>query len=178
MVTVKIRNGVIAITGAAGLGAIAIGVPAASAASSPPPARTSDLRVWLGESDGAAGSVYYPLNFKNISGHTVTIRGYPGVSAISKSGRQLGNAAAWEPAFPKKTVTLRKGATAHTVVRLVHGVFGNQQVVTAYGFRIYPPNQTKSKVVRSSFEALAKKGTTYLFVMGPIRPGVGTRGSL
>ncbi|HEX6470891.1 MAG TPA: DUF4232 domain-containing protein [Streptosporangiaceae bacterium] len=174
----KIHNFVIAIAGAASLGATAIGVPGASAAASPPQAKTSDLRIWLGESDGAAGSVYYPLNFKNISGHTVTIRGYPGVSAITKSGRQLGNAAAWESDFPKKTVTLRKGATAHTVVRLVHGVFGNQKMVTAYGFRIYPPNQTRSKIIRCSFEALAKKGTTYLFVMGPIRPGVGTHGSL
>jgi uncharacterized protein DUF4232 len=181
MVTVKITRIAIAITGAAGISAAAFGVPAASAASSSPPqARTADLRVWLDTrpGGGTAGSVYYPLNFKNISGHTVTIRGFPGVSAITKSGRQLGNPAAWTPGPAKRTVTLRKGATAHTVVRIADGAFGNQKTATAYGLRIYPPNQTKSKVIRFSFLALAKKGTTYLFVMGPIRPGAGVPGSL
>ena len=182
MVTVKIKNAVFAIAGAAALSATAIGVPAASAASSSPPqARTADLRVWLDTrpGGGTAGSIYYPVNFKNISGHTVTIRGYPGVSAITKSGRQLGSPAAWDPNSPKRTVTLHKGATAHTVVRIANvGAFSDLKTATAYGLRIYPPNQTKSTTIRFSFEALVAKGKTYMWVIGPIRPGAGKPGSL
>jgi len=42
------------------------------------------------QGDGAAGSVYYTLQFTNLSGHACTLRGYPGVSAVSLSGHQLG----------------------------------------------------------------------------------------
>lgn len=182
MVTMKIQKTVFAIAGAAGLSANVIGVPAASAAaSSAPRARAADLRVWLDTrpGGGTAGSIYYPLNFKNISGHTVTLRGYPGVSAITKSGGQLGSPAAWSPYSSKRTVILRNGATAHTVVRIADvGAFANLKTATAYGLKIYPPNQTKSTIIRFSFEALVAKGTTYMWVIGPIRPGAGRPGSL
>jgi hypothetical protein len=44
-------------------------------------------------SDRAAGSIYYHLEFTNLSGRACTLVGYPGVSAINLSGHQLGSAA-------------------------------------------------------------------------------------
>src|ERR1019366_3739676 len=81
----------------AALAAVGVVTPGANATATtapatPPPATTASLRLWLGLGAGenTADSTYYPLEFTNISGHTVTIRGFPGVSAIGKTG-QLGS---------------------------------------------------------------------------------------
>ena len=66
-----------------------LAAPAAQAGT--PRCATSGLVVWMDtQGDGAAGSVYYTLQFTNLSGHACTLRGYPGVSAVSLSGHQLG----------------------------------------------------------------------------------------
>jgi hypothetical protein len=181
MATMKIKNVVIAIAGAAGVGAAAIVVPAASAApTAPPPAITDDLEVWLGLGDGggAGGSVYRPLEFTNVSGHTVTIRGYPGVSAVNSSGK-LGSPASWDRVTRTTTVTLAKGATAHTLLRFVYvGNFGDVPTTTADALTIYPPGQHLAAYIPYSFPALAVKGPIYLSVIGPIRPGIGIPASV
>jgi len=66
----------------------------APAAASAPGCATSDLMVWLGiPGDGTAGSTYYELELSNISHHTCTLFGFPGVSAVNRSGAQLGSPA-------------------------------------------------------------------------------------
>ena len=58
--------------------------------SAPVPAcQASQLGVWiaLAQSNGAAGTIYYPLNFTNVSGHTCSLHGFPGVSAIARPSR-------------------------------------------------------------------------------------------
>ena len=76
---------------------------AAYAATSSPTARAATaipqctgglgLGAWVAVSqgNGAAGTIYYPLEFTNTSGHACSLFGYPGVSAISRSGQQLGS---------------------------------------------------------------------------------------
>jgi Domain of unknown function (DUF4232) len=48
------------------------------------PCATSGLEVWLalGAGGGAAGSIYYPVEFTNVTGHTCHLFGFPGVSDI------------------------------------------------------------------------------------------------
>ena len=79
--------------------------------------------MWLGlgVGGGAAGSIYYPVEFTNVTGHTCHLFGFPGVSAIY-NGHQAGSPAGWgtSPFFPKRTVTLAPGATAHTVLRIAN----------------------------------------------------------
>lgn len=183
MVAVKIRTIAITAASALGLGGAALGITAASAASAapaaPPPATTAGLRVWLGLGAGeaAAGSTYYPLEFTNISGHTVTIRGFPGVSAINSSG-QLGSPAGWESTTTPGTVTLAEGATAHTVLQIADVAnFAGVKSATAVALKIYPPGQKTATEIDYSFGALAVKGPVYLHVDGPIRAGVGIPGS-
>lgn len=143
---------------------------AGAARTATPPCATSGLDVWLNtQGSGAAGHTYYFLNFTNLSGSTCTLFGYPGVSAVTLTGTQLGNAASRSGTTPH-TVTLANGSTTHALVGIVNpGVIPASQChpVTAAGLRVYPPNQTKSKVAPYPFTACSKSGTAYLSV-GPV----------
>ena len=133
-----------------------------------PACTTSGLDIWLNtQGNGAAGTIYYDLEFTNLSGSTCTLFGYPGVSATNLTGTQLGSAAVRIGATPQ-TVTLANGATATALVGIVEGgIFPPAQCgpVTAAGLRIYPPNQSQSKRVPFPFAACSKTGPQYLKIM-------------
>ena len=152
----------------------ATGSPAAPApAASMPRCATSGLVVWLDLPPGnhyAGGAAYY-LEFTNLSGHACTLRGYPGVSAVSLSGRQLGSPAGWgSPATT--TVRLASGATATADLQIADPGDGTRCLLpppwkqpwrpgtlpTAAGLRVYPPNQFASKVIPYPFSACAHTG--------------------
>jgi hypothetical protein len=81
---------------------------------------TSGLRVSLGGANGAAGSIYYPLDFRNVSAAACSLFGYPGVSFVAKPGAgQLGGAAVRNATFGPSLVTLAPGAVAHASVQVV-----------------------------------------------------------
>jgi Domain of unknown function (DUF4232) len=120
-------------------------VPAPAGATAPPGCATSALTVAIGQENGAAGSIYYPLEFRNVSGASCTLFGYPGVSfATGIGGRQLGGAAVRNPAFAAQLVTLAPGATAHASLQVVVAQNYPASIcdpVTAHWLRIFPPNQ-------------------------------------
>jgi Domain of unknown function (DUF4232) len=134
--------------------------------------------VWVAvdQGNGAAGSIYYPLQFTNLSRHACTLHGFPGVSATTLSGRQLGSPASWNHATAPRTVLLAAGATAHAVLR-----WSDVAVDTAPGchpayasaLRIYPPDQRSSTNAAFSLRVCSHAGPIYMSV-GPIIPGVGT----
>ena len=132
-----------------------------------PACATSGLDVWLNtQGQGAAGTIFYKLNFTNLSGSTCTLFGYPGVSGTNLVGTQLGSPAVREIVTPH-TVTLANGATAFAQVGIVQpGLFPPSKCgpVTAAGLRVFPPNQTKSERVPFPFGACAKTGPLYLRV--------------
>jgi hypothetical protein len=130
---------------------------------------TPRLVVWLTTNDGgaAAGSVFYNLNFTNLSGHTCTLAGYPGVSAVDLGRRQLGSAAGRNPHQSSRVVTLRPGDTASAVLQISQAVnfpSGACHRVTAAGLRVYPPNAFASKIVPIPFSACSRSGAVYLHV--------------
>ena len=133
-----------------------------------PACSTSGLDVWLDtQGSGAAGTIYYDLEFTNLSGSTCTLFGYPGLSGVNLAGTQLGSAATRIGATPH-TVTLANGATAFARIGIVQaGIFPSSQCgpVTAAGLRVFPPNQTQSKKVPFPFPACSKTGPLYLKVM-------------
>jgi hypothetical protein len=170
-----------AITGAAALvptaalalpgGGAAAARPAADtrpAAAVPPRCATSALTVWLGiPGDGAAGSTFFQLELSNTSGRACTLYGFPGVSAIGRGGGQLGRAAARDHADPTHLVTLRPGATAHVLLRIVDVAnfpAASCDPATAVGLRVYPPNDFRSADVPFSFRACRKSGPVFLDV--------------
>jgi hypothetical protein len=133
-----------------------------------PACATSGLDVWLNtQGQGAAGTIFYKLNFTNLSGSTCTLFGYPGVSGTNLGGTQLGSPAVREIVTPH-TVTLANGATAFAQVGIVQpGLFPPSKCgpVTAAGLRVFPPNQTQSKRVPFPFTACSKTGPLYLKVV-------------
>ncbi len=162
-----------AIAGAAAV--IPVAALAATTAQAPaartPSCATSGLVLWLSTppGNGYAGGVVYDLNFTNLSGHTCTLRGYPGVSAVSLAGRRLGGPAGWggfsNPNL--RTIRLADGATATAVMDLSFAVTGGAgpcHPVTAAGLRVYPPSQFASKVIPFPFSACSHAGPSYMSV--------------
>lgn len=154
------------------VGCVAL-VAAAVAASASGSARaaacsTAGLVVWLNtQGDGAAGSIYYTLEFTNLSGHLCTLRGYPGVSALDLEHHQLGSPAGRNPHVTPRTVRLAAGATATAVLQITEA--GNFPAatcrrLTAAGLRVYPPNQTGSQFVPFPFSACSRSGPVVLHV--------------
>jgi Protein of unknown function (DUF4232) len=131
---------------------------------------TSGLDVWLNTTgDGTAGTTYYNLEFTNLSGSSCTLYGFPGISGVTLAGAQIGSAASREgtPA----TATLANGATATATLGIIDvGAFPAAKcgMVTAAGLRVYPPDQTQSRVAPFPFGACSKSGETYLTI-GPVQ---------
>ena len=140
------------------------------------------IKVDTSQSGAAAGSVYVPIDFTNITGSTCTLFGYPGVSFVtSPSGSQLGRAATRNP--PTATlVTLAPGGVAHAVLRVADA--GNYSPsacvpVTAHWVRVYPPNQFnaiyaryKTQVCSARLPAsIGRQVSVYV-----VRPGPGKAG--
>jgi hypothetical protein len=153
---------------------------AASEPSAAVPACTaSALGAWVAvdQGNGAAGSIFFPLEFTNLSRHTCTLRGFPGVSAIGRNGTQLGSPASWDHVRPVRTVVLAPGATAHAILRwsdaAVTTAPGCHPVFTAFELRIYPPNQRSATHAAFDLESCSHAGPVYLSIE-PIIPGVGT----
>jgi len=175
----------IAAAAAAVIAALALSTAAYAATSSPasaaiPKCAASDLGVWLAVSqgNGAAGTIYYPLEFTNLSGHTCYLYGYPGVSALSRTGQQLGSPAGWGSRSGARIVNLKPGATAHTVLAyhdaVVYTEPGCDPVSTAANLRVYPPGQRSATEAAFSFEACSHAGPIWMSLTEPITAGVGT----
>jgi hypothetical protein len=123
-----------------------------------PRCKTAGLVMWLNpEGSGTAGSFYYKLEFVNLSGRTCTLAGYPGVSAVSLSGHQIGASAKQEVTGRPRTVTLPSGGEATALVRVVDvGVLPSScRPTAAAGFRVHPPGESASKVVPYPFRTCA-----------------------
>lgn len=144
-----------------------------SASAAAPACPGSSTQVWLGLGlgGGTAGSTYYPLEISNVSHHTCTLNGYPGVSA-QRGGAQVGPAAT-RITGSHGTVTLAPGATAHAILRILDWGALCSQEVHADSLKVFPPGQTQSESVPFSFGACAHRG---VLVVGPVRAGVGIPG--
>ena len=145
---------------------VAAACGSASGTSAAAACSATQLVVWLDtQGDHAAGSAYYELRFTNL-GSVCTLRGFPGVSAVDLSGRRLGKPASRDGAVSGRLVALAHGATAKAVLRItnVHNFPRSTcRPVSAAGLRVYPPNETSSKLVPFPFGACSG-GPVFLFV--------------
>jgi Protein of unknown function (DUF4232) len=175
-----------AVVGAAAL-AVALITPAAATSSRPSAAATvpkcsaADLEVWVAadQSTGAAGTASFPLEFTNISTHTCTLFGHPGVSAISSSGRQLGSPAVWDNSVAPHTVRLAPAATGYALLSYSNVITGNcppANKVPAFELRVIPPDQFQSVHAFWPLAACTAPGQTKFLSVRVIAPGIGLRG--
>jgi len=155
----------IALASSAGSGSAATGTQSHAVAA--PRCARNWLTAWAGVPGGAtAGSTYYQLEISNVSGHTCTLYGFPGVSALGSGGRQLGSAAG-RSGHAGPTVTLRHYQTAHVVLQVTDvGNFSRAAChpATADALRVYAPGDYSSMKFPFSFTACARRGPVYLHV--------------
>ena len=172
--------GLIAATATGSSGSVLAADTARTTAAAVPACTADNLGVWVAvsQSDGAAGSIFFPLQFTNLGRHACAMRGFAGVSAIDSNGHQLGSPAGWDHTRPVRTVVLAPGATAHAILR-----YADVTVATAPGchpvssmveLRVYPPNQRRATYAAFNGEACSHTGPVYLDVT-PVQAGVGTR---
>lgn len=162
---------------ALGIGSAVWAASSASAAPSapsaiPPVCTTANLSVWvnLSQGNGAAGTFYYPLEFTNTSNHTCRTWGYPGVSALNASGKQLGDAAGRNPLYAGAWVNIPAGGTAHSLLSYGNAEVSTCKPTTASLIKVFPPNQTTATVGFFSLPACSLPHHVYLSVT-VLRPG-------
>lgn len=99
----------------------------------------------IGQSQGAAGSTIIPLDFTNTSHKPCTMYGYPGVSFIDSSEKQIGLPAVRGGA-EEGVVTLAPGGTANALLSVPDpGNFAPASDCNAQKsatVRAYPPDET------------------------------------
>jgi hypothetical protein len=115
--------------------------------------KSPDLKLSFSGGDAGAGTVYRSLVFTNVSGHTCTIQGFPGVSYVGGAdGHQVGQPAV-RVGDKGPAITLNKGETASAAIGFVN--VQNFDTVTCQpqpvrGLRIYPPQETASLFIGMS----------------------------
>src|SRR5215469_16323289 len=171
------RMAAIGTTLALGIGSAVWAATSASAASTAiPECTTGNLAVWVSpdRGNGAAGSIYYPLDFTHKHNHTCYLVGWPGVSATNASGKQLGRAAARDTSAPSQIVNVPSGGTAHAVLRYedvqVDTSAGCKETASAF-LKVYPPDQTSARRAFFNVPVCSMTGRIYLRIWR-IQPGV------
>jgi hypothetical protein len=142
--------------------------PATPASSGTSQCTTADLQLALGGGNGAAGTVYYPLDFTNISGSACTMYGYPGVAFVSSpGGSQVGAAAGRGSSTAAVLVTLAPGATAHATLGVSDVLIGDNclgnQVQTSW-LQVYPPDQYSALFAQLSRQGCADQSLVTMYV--------------
>lgn len=138
---------------------------------------STDLELSLGKGEGAAGTVWRPLRFTNVSGSACEIQGFPGVSYVAgDDGHQVG-AAAYRDGSKGPPVTLKSGDTAYAAVGFAQ--VGNYdpaecEPTKVRGLRVYPPQETESMYLANPGTGCANENIPddHLKVQ-TIRPGSG-----
>lgn len=125
-----------------------------------------DLKLTIGPGNGAAGSIYYPLEFTNTGSAACTMYGYPGVAFVTKTGGTaaggtvLGQPAFRNAAFTPKLVTLTPGATAHASLQVQAAQnypVATCKPVTGHWLQVYPPESKAAEYLRFSAVTCAGK---------------------
>lgn len=115
-----------------------------------PMCTTEHLQISLGPSEGAAGSVYTTVIFRNTGSVTCHLGGFPGVSYVAGSDNHQVGAAAEMSGERGADVQLAPGGTAGAALQMVNVANYDPaacQPTPVSGVRVYPPGNTGSQVV-------------------------------
>jgi hypothetical protein len=173
------RRVIAAAVAALGLGIGSVVVATSSAAAAPaaiPECTSANLAAWVSPdlASGAAGTIYYALDFTNIGSHTCYLVGWPGVSAQNFSLHQLGNAAARITYRPRRFVDVPPGGTANATLRYLGYAVDKSaacRATNATYLNVYPPDQRSAVLAFFDNPVCTVKGRTYLEIER-IQPGI------
>ncbi|MFE0513455.1 DUF4232 domain-containing protein [Streptomyces sp. NPDC058964] len=125
----------------------------------------SDLYLSMGRKEGAAGSVYWPIQFTNTSTTRCALRGYPGVSVLDPAHRQIGPAAT-RTTESYSSVTLAPAHSVSAVIRTTNGPIGGPCLATGTYLRIYAPASRTPVLVPAHWTICS-----HTFQVGPVTTG-------
>ena len=148
-------------------------MPTSPAPTGPAQCTTTDLKLTIGASQGAAGTSYYPLDFTNESSSACTMYGYPGVSFVTGAqGSQIGAPAGREPGIGLAMLTLAPGATANATLAVSNVLASTscKNPVTVNWLKVYPPDQYSALFVPLRRQGCADKSLVIMRVR-PVTPG-------
>ncbi len=153
--------------------------PAAGTACGPASLRAAiDVRA----TGVAAGTLYLPVDFTNISTANCTLDGYPTVTlAASRSGRQIGGAAVTDRGLAPENLVVAAGQAAHIWLRIASVAnlpASSCQPVTAAGLRIALPGPGPATFVRYPIMTCGRTvHGTQVLIVEPFQPGRARRGT-
>lgn len=151
--------------------ALAASAQAGHAARGVASCKSFNTQIWLGL--GNIRSNAYPLEFTNIGRQTCVFFGYPGVSAVRRSGAQIGRPASH--AGRGQFVLLRPGSTAHVLVRITaaRSVSGCNPRPGAF-LKVFAPGQHSATIIPSfTFTACTNRS---VLMVNAMHPGTGVPG--
>ncbi len=132
------------------------------------PCPATDLKLTVGAGSGAAGTVYYPLDFTNTSSAACTMDGYPGVAFVrSPGGSQVGAPAGRASTTAPALVTVAPGAVAHATLGVSDVLIGNNcrhHQVPVRWVQVYPPDQYRALFARLSRQGCADRSLVTMHV--------------
>lgn len=154
--------------------ATAAATPARAATASVPRCATRSLRIWVGRSGVAMGTVGDEFGFTNYSVKTCSLYGYPQVQLLEKSGRNQSTsdhkASPGVLGIEEKLVVLAPGKTAYFGV-IFHDQTGFAKLTcpTSAALRFTPPQNTATVTLRGTDAQIAAyHGTIEHLVCGYI----------
>jgi Domain of unknown function (DUF4232) len=131
------------------------------------PANQLAVVVHTPRGNGAAGSRFYDVIFRNTGSQPCTLAGFPGVSAYGTGGEQIGSPAARSGTGPVTPFTIGPDQTVEAQLQLVVTIVHEPSLCTvaeAQGLRVYPPNDTAAVDVPFRFQACATTGPRSMYI--------------
>jgi hypothetical protein len=113
---------------------------------------TGQLKGSLGETQAGAGQRYTTLVLTNTGSKECDLRGFPGVSLVDASGKQIGQPASRE-GTEGATVMIKPGGTASATLHTSAAGMGAQCDATSTQLRIFPPDNTESLMITAAYSA-------------------------
>jgi hypothetical protein len=112
----------------------------------------NQLAVSAGHVEGAAGSRFVPIVFRNRSSRTCLMRGYPAVAGLDPAGKVVAHAS--QTGGAQQTVVVRPGAAASSLVRAAAVPSGDATCPPDYAaLRVSPPGQSAATTLAVSLPA-------------------------
>lgn len=113
---------------------------------------TDQLKGSLGDSQSGAGQRYTVLILTNIGTKACDLRGFPGVSLVDASGKQIGQPATRE-GNEGATISVQPGQSFSATLHTSAAGMGSACEPTSTQLRVYPPDNTASLMINAAYSA-------------------------